>query len=266
MDIVQIITLAIIQGLTEFLPVSSSGHLILTHHILGWPDQGQAFDVAVHFGTAIAVIGYFRKDLGNIIHGWLSSHKTKQETTDSRLGWGIIVGTIPACIFGLLIKVVLDDDLLRSPLIVAATLIFFGLILGWATLKCKGKRGVDTLSIKDMFLIGCAQAIALIPGTSRSGITITAGLAMGLTPVAAARFSFLLSIPAILMASGLHVIKLISSPEAANWGDMFIGASVATVTAVLCIHFFLKLIQKINMIPFVVYRVAMGLYLIYLFV
>ncbi len=266
MDIIQIITLAIIQGLTEFLPVSSSGHLILTHHLLGWADQGQAFDVALHLGTAVAVIGYFRKDLSSIIHGWFSSHKTKQQTTDSRLGWGIIIGTIPACIFGLLIKVILEDDLLRSPLIVATTLIFFGLILGWATLRCKGKRSVDTLSIKDMLLIGCAQALALIPGTSRSGITITAGLAMGLTPVAAARFSFLLSIPAILMASGLHIIKMISSPEAAHWGDLAIGAGVAAITAVLCIHFFLKLIQKINMIPFVVYRVAMGIYLIYLFI
>ncbi len=264
MEIIQIITLAIIQGLTEFLPVSSSGHLILTQQVLGWADQGQAFDVALHFGSAIAVIGYFRKDLGDIISGWFKSIKTKEQTNNSRIGWGIIIGTIPACIAGLLIKVLLDGAF-RSPLIVASTLIIFGLLLGWASVKCKGKRDITTLSIKDMLLIGIAQAFALIPGTSRSGITITAALAMGLTPVAAARFSFLLSIPAILMASGLHVIKMLSSTDAVNWGDMIIGAGVAAVTAFLCIHFFLKLIQKINMVPFVLYRIAMGIYLIYLF-
>ncbi len=264
MEIIQIITLAIIQGLTEFLPVSSSGHLILTHQVLGWADQGQAFDVALHFGTAIAVIGYFRKDLGGIISGWFKSFSTKEQTTDSRIGWGIIVGTIPACIAGLLIKVLLDGAF-RNPLIVASTLIIFGLLLGWASIKCKGARDITSLSIKDMFLIGIAQAFALIPGTSRSGVTITAALAMGLTPVAAARFSFLLSIPAILMASGLHVIKMLSSTDAINWGDMIIGAGVAAVTAFLCIHFFLKLIQKINMVPFVLYRIAMGVYIIYLF-
>lgn len=268
METIQIITLAIIQGLTEFLPVSSSGHLILTQQVLGWADQGQAFDVALHFGSVIAVIGYFHKDLNNIISDWFKSFKTKEQTKeqtdDSRLGWGIIVGTIPACIAGLIIKVLLDDAF-RNPLIVASTLIFFGLLLGWASVKFKGKRDIGTLSIKDMLLIGIAQAFALIPGTSRSGITITAALAMGLTPVAAARFSFLLSIPAILLASGLHVIKIISSPDAVNWGDMIMGAGIAAVTAFLCIHLFLKLIQKINMVPFVVYRVAMGIYLIYLF-
>ncbi len=265
MDIVQLITLAIIQGLTEFLPVSSSGHLILSHELLGWPDQGQAFDVALHIGTAIAVIFYFRKELKMVVVDWIKSIKIKEQVGESKLGWCIIIGTIPACFFGLIIKMIPGDPL-RSPLVIATTLIIFGLLLGWASLTGKGKKNENSITLRDAIIIGCAQALALIPGTSRSGITITAALFRGYSPIAAARFSFLLSIPAIVLAGGLHTVKLISSPGVVHWRDMGLGMFISAITALLCIHFFLKLIQKINMIPFVIYRIAMGLALFWMFV
>ena len=266
MDTIQIIILAIIQGLTEFLPVSSSGHLILVKEFsTSSAGQGQAFDVALHIGTAIAVVFYFRKDLFNILSGWIKSLQTKQQTQESTLGWGIIIGTIPACVFGLFIKVFFDEKL-QHPLIIPFTLIIFGILLGWASIYGKNnKKDISELSIKDALIIGCAQALALIPGTSRSGVTITTAMFKGFSPVAAARFSFLLSVPAIFMAGGLHIIKFITSSDKVNWGEMGLGMVVSAIVALACIHYFLKLIQKINMIPFVIYRVILGAILIFVF-
>lgn len=268
MDFFQILILSIIQGLTEFLPVSSSGHLILTHKLgetLGWSDPGQSFDVALHVGSAIAVVFYFRKELWSVIRDGLLAASCRRHQGDSHLALGIIMATIPAIVFGLIIELFLDDAL-RSVTVVAAALIFFGLILGWATLTGKGERDEQSMTMIDFMLIGLAQSVALIPGTSRSGITISMGLFRNLKPVAAARFSFLLSVPAIFMAGGFKTLKLILEPDPSMLvSDMFLGMLFSALTALACIHFFMKLIQKMNLIPFVIYRIILGVILLLFF-
>jgi len=191
METAHIIWLALVQGLTEFLPVSSSAHLILVPSLLGWPDQGLAFDVAVHLGTLIAVVTYFRRDILNLFIAWLGSITGKGMSPEARLAWGVIVGTIPAGIVGLLFKDLIEIYL-RSPLVIAATTIIFGLLLWFADKRAKLQRDELSLGWQDFLVIGGAQAMALVPGTSRSGITITAGLLLGLPREAAARYSFLL--------------------------------------------------------------------------
>ena len=264
METAHIIWLALVQGLTEFLPVSSSAHLILVPRILGWPDQGLAFDVAVHLGTLIAVVTFFRKDIGTLFLAWLNSVNGKGMTPEARLAWGVALGTIPAGIVGLLFKDHIETYL-RSPLVIAATTIIFGLLLWFADTRSKRTRSELSLTWQDFLVIGSAQAMALIPGTSRSGITITAGLLLGLTREAAARYSFLLSIP-IIVLSGLGVTKdLVSSTEAVDWMALSLGTVVAAISAFACIHFFLSWINKMGMLPFVIYRLLLGALLLWLF-
>jgi undecaprenyl-diphosphatase len=266
MDILQIITLALLQGLTEFLPISSSAHLILVPQIVeGWQDQGLAFDVAVHVGTLSAVVLYFRHDITPMAQDWVRSLTTRRQTINSRLAWAVLFGTIPVGLAGLLFKGFIEAEF-RSPLVIAAATILFGLVLWWADAKGKRQRDEYTITWMDVLIIGCAQALALIPGTSRSGATMTAGLIMGLSRQAAARFSFLLSIPVITL-SGLLVIKdLIEQSAPVDWWALVIGTTLAGVTAYLCIHYFLKLLDRIGMLPFVIYRLVLGVVLFYIFV
>lgn len=189
MESIHILALAILQGLTEFLPISSSAHLILLPTLAGWPDQGIAFDVALHLGTLIAVIAYFRITLVKMIRDWLQSIISRQLVGESRLAWAVLFGTIPVGLAGLALKE-MAEEALRSPLIIAWSTIVFGLLLGYADIRGKQHRDEHTLTWRDVLFIGLAQAIALIPGTSRSGITMTAGLMIGLTRESAARFSF----------------------------------------------------------------------------
>lgn len=263
MDLIQIFVLALVQGLTEFLPISSSAHLILVPVITGWQDQGLAFDVAVHVGTLTAVVLYFRKEIGQMFAAWLSSFKGRH-SEDSRLAWGVLIGTIPVGLAGLLFQHYIADNL-RTELVIAITTIVFGLLLGYA--ECSGKRTRDehSLTWKDILIIGCAQAIALIPGTSRSGITITAGMLLGLTAQGAARFSFLLSIPVIVLAGAVETREYISVAHVGDIKDLFIGALISAVSAYLCIHYFLKLLERIGMTPFVVYRLILGVVLLALY-
>ena len=263
MDILQIIVLALVQGLTEFLPISSSAHLILVPYLTDWPDQGLAFDVAVHVGTLTAVILYFRREIKVMFFAWIASLQGRH-SEDSKLAWAVLIGTIPVGITGLLFKDFISDHL-RSPLVIAATTIIFGLLLGYA--HCSGKRQRDehSLSWKDIIVIGCAQAIALIPGTSRSGITITAGLMLGLTAPAAARFSFLLSIPVIVLAGGVETMDYLAVASIDDMNDLIIGALISAVSAYLCIHYFLILLERIGMTPFVVYRLGLGMVLLLLY-
>ncbi|NPA72112.1 MAG: undecaprenyl-diphosphate phosphatase [Gammaproteobacteria bacterium] len=261
----QILTLSLVQGLTEFLPVSSSAHLILVPNLLGWPDQGLAFDVAVHIGTLTAVVAYFRQDIWLMMRDWTSSIVTRQPTSNSRLAWWIIFATIPAVAFGLFLNNGLEDAL-RNPLIIAATTIGFGALLWWSDVKGKQIRDEYSLSFRDIMIIGFAQAIALIPGTSRSGITITAALMIGLTREAAARFSFLLSIPIILGAGLLKTKDLIESSHPIQWDAMIGGIVLSAVSAYIIISVFLKWISNIGMAPFAWYRFALGALLIYLFI
>lgn len=261
MEWFQVLVLAVLQGFTEFLPISSSGHLVLPKELLGWQDQGLAFDVAVHVGSLSAVLIYFRKDVMQLLNAWLQSLVSREGCGDSRLAWCVILATIPAGLCGLLLDDWIEGNL-RGMGVIAATTIFFGLLLGWAD-----KGGSRTLSIVDIgwklaLIIGLAQALALVPGTSRSGITITAALFLGLNRDAAARFSFLLSIPLILAAGGLKTLELIEVGTALPLEQIAVGALLSGMTAYLCIHTFLSLLDKIGMMPFVVYRLLLGGFLI----
>ncbi|MGD8525577.1 MAG: undecaprenyl-diphosphate phosphatase [Thioalkalispiraceae bacterium] len=264
MTLIQIIVLAVVQGLTEFLPISSSAHLILVPVLSEWPDQGLAFDVAVHVGTLSAVVWYFRHDVVSMTKDWSRSCLQRKTVGDSRLAWAVILATIPVGAGGLLLHD-LVDTVLRSPLVIAWATIGFGLLLWWADVQGKRARDEHHLNWKDIIVIGLAQVLALVPGTSRSGITMTAGLMMGLTRSAAARFSFLLSIPVILMAGGYKSIKLLQAGQV-DWNAIFIGTALSAVTAYLCIHVFLKVLERMGMLPFVIYRLMLGALLLYLFI
>lgn len=262
MDHLQAVWLAIIQGLSEFLPISSSAHLILPSEVLGWPDQGLAFDVAVHVGSLMAVMIYFRKDIVSLTQAWLDSVFVRRHSPESRLAWYIVLGTVPAGLTGLILGGLIELHL-RSMAVIAFTTIFFGLLLAWADIRGRGQRDLNQFTWKSALFVGAAQALALIPGTSRSGITITAALAMGFDRESAARFSFLLAIPVIILSGGLKGLELINSASV-DWSIIAIGTLLSAVTAYLCIKFFLKVIQQIGMMPFVIYRMLLGAFLIYL--
>ena len=264
MDLIQIIVLSLVQGLTEFLPISSSAHLILVPVLTGWQDQGLAFDVAVHVGTLTAVVYYFRHEIGRMFIDWTGSLTGKAVTADSRLAWAVIFGTIPAALSGLFFKDFIEENL-RSPLVIASTTVLFGLLLWAADVWGRRQRNEHQINWVDVLLIGGAQALALIPGTSRSGATMTAALALGLTRKAAARFSFLLSIPIIALAGGYLTLKLSQSTAPVDWIALLIGVVFSAISAYLCIHFFLKLLDKIGMLPFVIYRMVLGAVLFLIF-
>lgn len=260
----QVIILALLQGLTEFLPISSSAHLILAPLLNDWADQGIAFDVAVHVGTLSAVVLYFRHELNAMTRDWFASVYTRSQIGESRLAWAVLMGTIPVGLCGLLFHDFIATQL-RSPLVIAATTIGFGLLLGWADWKGRRVRNEHTLNAGNVLFIGLAQALALVPGTSRSGITMTAGLMLGLTREAAARFSFLLSIPVIVLSGGLETMKLVQAEQAADWQALIIGTLLSAIAAYLCIHLFLKFISRMGMWPFVIYRLILGIGLLVAF-
>ncbi|MCG7535276.1 undecaprenyl-diphosphate phosphatase [Pseudoalteromonas sp. OOF1S-7] len=262
MSIIEIIVLALIQGLTEFLPISSSAHLILPSQILGWQDQGLAFDVAVHVGSLAAVLIYFRKEVADILSAWFKSFGKQGTTDDSRLGWWIIVATIPGLVIGFLAKD-LVEDFSRSAWVIAATTVIFGLLLWYADVTAKQTKTIYQLNWRSALIIGFAQVIAaLLPGTSRSGITMTAGMMLGLNKQSAARFSFLMSIPIIAAAGGYYTLKLATGDELIDWNAIITGAVLSFVAAYACIHFFLKVIERMGMLPFVIYRLLLGLFLV----
>lgn len=269
MDLIHVIILALIQGITEFLPISSSAHLILPKEILGWPDQGLAFDVAVHVGTLMAVIVYFRRDVAGLISGWTSSVIGKGLNEEGRLAWLIALATIPASIFGLLMNDIIETHL-RSISVIAATTIIFGILLALADRRAdKGadsaNKSLLSMTLLAALIIGFAQALALIPGTSRSGITITAALFLGFSRTDSARFSFLLSIPIILMSGGYKGIGLIEQ-SVVDWRSIFIGIAVSAISAYFCIYYFLSFINRLGMMPFVIYRMILGAILIALII
>ncbi|MCL9780976.1 undecaprenyl-diphosphate phosphatase [Vibrio sp. S4M6] len=249
--------LALIQGLTEFLPISSSAHLILPSAILGWQDQGLAFDVAVHVGTLAAVVIYFRHEVVALLSAFFASLFKGNRSKEAKLAWMIIVATLPAALFGLLMKDVIELYL-RSAWVIATTTIVFAVLLWWADKVSKLTDDEYQADWKKALFIGVAQAIAMIPGTSRSGITMTAALYLGFTREAAARFSFLMSIPIILLAGGYLGLKLAISGEPIHVGFLTVGIVTSFVSAYICIHFFLALINRIGMTPFVIYRLLLG--------
>ena len=254
--------LRILQGVTEFLPISSSAHLILLPVIVGWQDQGLAFDVAVHVGTLTAVTMYYKKDLAKLISSWCGSLVGKGFNDEAKLAWYVGLGTIPVGLVGISLSDAMQEAL-RNPLIIAAATIIFALLLWWAEKRARERR--HTITLNDALLIGLFQALALIPGTSRSGITITAGLLLGLKREFAARYSFLLSIPVIALAGFLKALELYQSNVAVSWDLMLIGAGVSAIVAYLSIAWFLKLLNRIGMMPFVWYRLILGVVLIGIF-
>jgi len=253
----EVIILSIIQGITEFLPISSSAHLILPSAIFGWEDQGIAFDVAVHVGTLLAVMLYFRQDIANLTVGWIKS-LGGQHSTDSKLAWWVILATIPAGLAGLL-AADLIETFLRSPWVLAITTIIFGLLLWLADATAKQQVSMEQMNWRQALIIGLAQAVALIPGTSRSGITMTAAMLLGLDKVSAARFSFLLSIPIIVLSGGYQASKLLSEPTQYDISGILLGMGLSFISALICIHFFLKIISRMGMLPFVIYRLLLGI-------
>lgn len=270
MDISQILMLSFVQGITEFLPISSSGHLVLTPLLFGFDLQSLAFDVAVHVGTLAAVMLYFRQELARMTLAVLHSIGTRRlDDRDARLGWMILIATIPVVVLGLPLKSVLEllrqDDRLIA-LVIAGTTIGFGLLLWLADWRGQKMRDEYSLHWRDALFIGSLQAIAIIPGTSRSGITITAGLLLGLNRQATSRFSFLLSIPTILMAGLLETLDLTQAVEPVDWAALIIGAVFSFLIAYLTIHVFLRVIERISMLPFVLYRLLLGGVIVFLVV
>ncbi len=253
----QVVVLAVLQGFTEFLPISSSAHLILLPLVVDWPDQGLVFDVAVHVGTLMAVMAYFRRELWRMSRDWLSSLARRERVGESVMVWYLLIGTLPVGVCGLALGL-LGGDWLRSAMVIAGATIVFALALWWSDRYGRGKRSEREIVWRDVLVIGAAQALALIPGTSRAGITITAGLALGLTREAAARFSFLLSIPAIVLAGGYETMTAWSGAQAVAWDAMLVGALIAFGCAYATIHFFLKLVARVGLLPFVLYRLALG--------
>lgn len=265
MNLIEIIVLAVLQGLTEFLPISSSAHLILPSRMFGWADQGLAFDVAVHVGTLAAVMVYFRQDIVRLIHGWVTTGFTRHPSHDGKLAWYVALATIPAGLAGLLLDDWIEANL-RSTAVIAATTIGFGILLGISDRVRHGKAGLAEMTLMMAMIIGVAQMFALIPGTSRSGITITAALLIGMQRVDAAKFSFLLSIPLILAAGGLKTLELASQTAAVDWQALILGVVISAVSAWVCIYYFLAFINRIGMMPFVIYRLILGAVLLLFFV
>lgn len=258
MNTLQLIFLALIQGITEFLPISSSAHLILPSQLLGWPDQGLAFDVALHFGSLLAVIIYFRKDIKCLSSAWFAHVFKQQATADSKLAWAIALATLPAVLVGWWADEIINH--LRSLMVIGITTFVFGILLGVADRKAHNKT-LTEVSFKQAIFIGCMQCLALIPGVSRSGITMTAALLANLNREASARFSFLLSIPLIVAAASLKTVELAQSSMAIDWLSLFLGASLSAITAYICIKLFIEWINKIGFMPFVIYRILLGIVL-----
>jgi len=264
MDPIQAVVLAIVQGLSEFLPISSSGHLILVPYFLGWPDQGLPFDVAVHIGTLLALLVYFRNQLRQLIGAWFDSVLRRVHTRESRLAWQLLVGTIPVALAGLLFDKYIEEHL-RQPLFVATTLAFFGLVMYAADRWGRGERNEYDVTWGEAFTIGLAQALALMPGTSRSGITITAGRGFGLSRSAAARFSFLLAVPGIGAAGGYEGLKLVTSSTPVQWSPMLIGLVCSALSGLVCIHFLIRWIERIGLLPFTIYRLLLAALIVAVF-
>lgn len=253
MDWLQIVVLAVIQGITEFLPISSSGHLVLPGLLTDWPDQGLAFDVGVHFGSLLAVIVYFRVTLISIATDFITYPMQRVYTQQIDLGLKLALATIPVAIFGLVFRDFIESEL-RTLVVIASTTIIFGLALWWADRRHGSREDITWLAAA---VIGSAQVLALIPGTSRSGITITAALLLGLSRTHAASFSFLLAIPTIAGAQLLLTLDLLEL-GIGNWGELISGALLSGLTAYLCIHYFIALVDRTGMLPYVIYRLVLG--------
>jgi undecaprenyl-diphosphatase len=258
MNTIEAVVLGIVQGLTEFIPVSSSAHLRIVPALLGWDDPGAAFTAVLQLGSLVAVIGYFFKDLIEMARAALSAltDRSKPPSPAARHLLYIIVGTIPVAVLGTLLKHKIENDF-RALAIIAAAQIVFGLLLGIADMKSRKTRTFDDIILRDAIIIGCAQALALVPGASRSGVTLIAALALGFERAAAARFSFLLSVPAVAGA-GFKELHVVLHARDVSGSTLAIGLAVTVVVSYASIAWLLKFLRSHATIPFVIYRVALG--------
>ncbi len=268
MSYLEAIILGIVQGLTEFLPISSSGHLRIVPELFGWEDPGASFTAVIQLGTMAAVVIFFWKDLWRVTRAWCEdawriararSLGGERSSDDARMGWYLIVATIPIAIFGFAFRDQIETGA-RDLRLIASTLIVGGLVLAWADRAGKRTKGIEHIATKDGVAIGLAQSLALIPGVSRSGATITAGLFLGFTREAAARFSFLLSIPAVVL-SGLFSLKDVGGGEGLPVGPTLVATVVSFVVGYAAIAWLLRYLTSHTLMVFVVYRIALGLLL-----
>ena len=268
MSFLEAIVLGVVQGLTEFLPISSTGHLRLVPAFAGWEDPGALFTAVVQIGTAAAVVIYFWTDLSRIAVVWLASFRqpSLRREFDARMGWYIVVATIPISIFGFFLRDQIETGA-RNIYLIGSALIVLGLVLYAADRTSKRARTVEQVTLRDGVLVGLAQALALVPGVSRSGATITAGLFLGMRREAAARFSFLLSVPAIVLSGLYGLFGILSDREGDETG--LLALAIATVFAFVSgyasIAFLLRFLAKNSTFVFVVYRIALGAVALILF-
>lgn len=260
MSVFQAFVLGLVQGFSEFLPISSSGHLLLTRWVFGWDELDESiaksFDVALHLGTLVAVVSYFRSDVGRYIGAGVRSLRVRRLDADGRIAWLLLAATVPAALTGALLEDWIDGSL-GTPVVIACSLIGFGLLLGWAD-RCPGDREIDDLEFKDAAIIGTAQIFALNPGTSRSGITMTAARADRFTRDAAARISFLLSIPVIAGAVVLKFGGLLADWPEGLLAPMLVGVATSAVSGWVAVWGTIKLLRTHSFMPFMVYRVVVG--------
>ncbi len=262
MTLFHLFLVAAIQGLTEFLPISSSGHLALMPALTGQPDQGLAIDVAAHVGSLLAVIIYFWADVKIAATGSLRLVRGKVDTQGAFLALCLAIATVPVIIAGLIFKLTGLDDVLRSVAVIGWTMLGFGLVLYWADQTGASDRTSDKWTIRDAALMGCAQILSLVPGTSRSGITITAARRLGYEREGAAKLSMLMSIPTIIASGALLSLEVVKT---ANWHiarDGLIAAVFSFATALLALSLMMRLLKTISFTPYVIYRVALGIILL----
>ena len=260
MTLFNLIIISIIQGITEFLPISSSAHLILLPQAVGFQDQGQIIDVAVHLGTLIAVVLYFWEDVKNALFGFLGLFKGQLHTRNAHLALALIIATIPAVIFGAILKLSGASDAMRDSIaIIGWTMMLFGIVLWWADTKMPMQRQAETWTFKHAVILGFWQALALIPGTSRSGITITGARMLGYKRIDAARLSMLMSIPTILAAGGMETLDIISQKSSVPMGDILLAVAFSAITAFVALSFMMRWLKSISFTPYVIYRVVFGI-------
>lgn len=265
MDLIQAIVLGIVQGLTEFLPISSTAHLRIVPSLLGWNDPGAAFTASIQLGTLVAIVAYFAKDLYVALRGWLGSFRGGEaaRTPEAKMGWAIVVGTIPIGICGFVFKDAIEGSL-RSLYVIAFSLIGMGALMLVADSIGAKRRGTDSVTPKDGLWVGLWEAAALIPGASRSGSTITGALFAGFDRAAAARFSFLLSVPAILIAGVFSIAEHRKELLGDNLVPMLVANLFSFVFGYLSIAFLIRFLQRRGIRAFVLYRVVLGVIVLYL--
>ena len=262
MPLLHLLLVAVIQGITEFLPISSSGHLILLPNLTGLDDQGQVIDVAVHVGTLFAVCLYFRQDVLLSIKGLGHLATGRHNSPAAKLSLMLIIGTIPVVIAGLILSITGLDDALRSVAVIGWTMLGFGIVLYWFDQKSPETETYEDWSIKRAMILGLWQAIALIPGTSRSGITITGARSMGFNREAAARIAMLMSVPTIFASGTLLTVEVIGNADAQIAKDGAIAAVFAFLSALAALSFMMRLLKSVSFLPYVIYRVALGIILL----